>query len=149
MHKTKLSITIDPTINEMLEKKIASDRRKGTSKSYYIGEALRNYFDDNRAELPKQIEKCINNSIKTFEDRYCRILAKDTKTNYSNQYLLLYMLAYMCSSEEDIKFIMNLRKEAEKQGYLALKNNAIERDIDILFPKEELENLSSKEKREI
>lgn len=139
MHKDKLSISIDPNLNEMLEKKIAADKRRGTSKSYYIEEALRKYFD-NTTELPKQIEKCINNAIKTFEDRYCRILAKDTKTNYSNQYLLLYMLAYMCSSEEDIKFIMDLRKEAEKQGYLALKNNAIERDIDILFPQEEIFN---------
>lgn len=137
MKKKRITITIDPELDNRLKNKMMAEKYT-KSKSYYIEEAIRNYVDDYKAELPKQIEKCINNSIKTFEDRYCRILAKDTKTNYSNQYLLLYMLAYMCSSEEDIKFIMNLRKEAEKQGYLALKNNAIERDIDVLFPEEEI-----------
>lgn len=148
MQRRKITISIDPELDEILKKRIMADGYK-KSKSYYIEEAIRNYIDDNKSELPKQIEQCISNSIKTFEDRYCRILAKNTKTNFAIEYLLLNMLAYMCNSEEDTNFLMELRKESEKQGYMALKNNAIERDIDVLFPKEELEKFANKEKRKI
>lgn len=50
------------------------------------------------------------------------------------------MLAYMSNSENDIRFLLETLNEAEIDGYKALKNGIIERDIEDLFPKEELIN---------
>ncbi len=57
------------------------------------------------------------------------------------------MLAYMSNSENDARFLLETLNEAEIDGYKALKNGIIERDIEDLFPKEELINKANKKEQ--
>lgn len=134
--REKLSITLDPEIKKQI---LTYAKVNGTrSISYHIEQAVKMYLNQDDQILAKQIENSIKYNIKAFEDRYCRILAKVTKRTYANTKILLNMFAYMSNSELDTKFLLDTLYEAERDGYRALKNGIIERDIDDLFPKEEL-----------
>lgn len=134
--REKLSITLDPEIKKQI---LTYAKVNGTrSISYHIEQAVKMYLNQDDQILAKQIENSIKYNIKAFEDRYCRILAKVTKRTYANTKILLNMFAYMSNSESDTKFLLDTLYEAERDGYRALKNGIIERDIDDLFPKEEL-----------
>lgn len=134
--REKLSITLDPEIKKQI---LTYAKVNGTrSISYHIEQAVKMYLNQDDQILAKQIENSIKYNIKAFEDRYCRILAKVTKRTYANTKILLNMFAYMSNSELDTKFLLDTLYDAERDGYRALKNGIIERDIDDLFPKEEL-----------
>lgn len=137
MKKLKISITIDPYLNEELAKYMATQPFKGT-RSYYIEEALRNYLSTDKDKLTQKIKQEIDDVLKQYGERLARILAKIGKSTYANQYLALLMYAYMCNSEDDKLFLLNSREEAEKQGYKALTDKQIVRDVDSLFPNDEL-----------
>ncbi len=142
LNRRRLGITIDPELDDELNKYMIAQNYK-KSKSYYIEQAVRMYIHQDEKVLAKQIEDSIRFNIKNFEDRYCRILAKGVKRTYANTKILLNMLAYMSNSENDIRFLLETLNEAEIDGYKALKNGIIERDIEDLFPKEELINKSN------
>lgn len=146
--RKRLGITIDPEIDNELNKYMLSQEYK-KSKSYYIEQAIKMYINQDEKVLSKQIEDSIKNNIKTFEDRYCRILAKGVKRTYANTKILLNMLAYMSNSEDDTRFLIETLNEAEVDGYKALKNGIIERDIDDLFPKAELIKKTNKKINEV
>lgn len=143
LNRRRLGITIDPELDDELNKYMIAQNYK-KSKSYYIEQAVRMYIHQDEKVLAKQIEDSIRFNIKNFEDRYCRILAKGVKRTYANTKILLNMLAYMSNSENDIRFLLETLDEAEIDGYKALKNGIIERDIEDLFPKEELINKAKK-----
>ena len=143
LNRRRLGITIDPELDDELNKYMIAQNYK-KSKSYYIEQAVRMYIHQDEKVLAKQIEDSIRFNIKNFEDRYCRILAKGVKRTYANTKILLNMLAYMSNSENDIRFLLETLNEAEIDGYKALKNGIIERDIEELFPKEELINKAKK-----
>lgn len=143
LKRKRLGISIDPILDDDLNKYMASQNYK-RSKSYYIEQAIKEYIYQNEKVLAKQIEDSIKNNIKTFEDRYCRILAKGIKRIFANTKLLLNMLAYMSNSEDDVKFLVETLDEAEHDGYMALKNGIIERDIEDLFPKDQLMQKANK-----
>ncbi|MBO5348452.1 MAG: ribbon-helix-helix domain-containing protein [Clostridia bacterium] len=143
INRTRISITIDPELNDKLNKYIVSQNFK-KSKSYYVEQAIKMYIHQDEKVLAKQIEDSIKFNIKTFEDRYCRILAKGVKRIYANTKILLNMLAYMSNSENDTRFLLETLNEAEIDGYKVLKNGIIERDIEDLFPKEELVRKANK-----
>ena len=143
LNRRRLGITIDPELDDELNKYMIAQNYK-KSKSYYIEQAVRMYIHQDEKVLAKQIEDSIRFNIKNFEDRYCRILAKGVKRTYANTKILLNMLAYMSNSENDIRFLLETLNEAEIDGYKALKNGIIERDIEVLFPKEELINKAKK-----
>ena len=142
LNRRRLGITIDQELDDELNKYMIAQNYK-KSKSYYIEQAVRMYIHQDEKVLAKQIEDSIRFNIKNFEDRYCRILAKGVKRTYANTKILLNMLAYMSNSENDIRFLLETLNEAEIDGYKALKNGIIERDIEDLFPKEELINKSN------
>ncbi|MBO5004147.1 MAG: ribbon-helix-helix protein, CopG family [Clostridia bacterium] len=142
--REKLSITLDPEIKKQI---LTYAKVNGTrSISYHIEQAVKMYLNQDDQILAKQIENSIKYNIKAFEDRYCRILAKVTKRTYANTKILLNMFAYMSNSELDTKFLLDTLYEAERDGYRALKNGIIERDIDDLFSKEELIKKAYKDK---
>ncbi len=143
LNRRRLGITIDPELDDELNKYMIAQNYK-KSKSYYIEQAVRMYIHQDEKVLAKQIEDSIRFNIKNFEDRYCRILAKGVKRTYANTKILLNMLAYMSNSENDIRFLLETLNEAEIDGYKALKNGIIERDIEDLFSKEELINKAKK-----
>ncbi|MBO5348508.1 MAG: hypothetical protein J6A89_01620 [Clostridia bacterium] len=143
LKRKRLGISIDPILDNDLNKYMASQNYK-RSKSYYIEQAIKEYIYQDEKVLAKQIEDSIKNNIKTFEDRYCRILAKGIKRIFANTKLLLNMLAYMSNSEDDVKFLVETLDEAEHDGYMALKNGIIERDIEDLFPKDQLMQKANK-----
>lgn len=143
LNRRRLGITIDPELDDELNKYMIAQNYK-KSKSYYIEQAVRMYIHQDEKVLAKQIEDSIRFNIENFEDRYCRILAKGVKRTYANTKILLNMLAYMSNSENDIRFLLETLNEAEIDGYKALKNGIIERDIEDLFPKEELINKAKK-----
>ena len=144
----KIRNNYDPELDDELNRYIISQNYK-KSKSYYIEQAIKMYIHQDEKVLAKQIEDSIKFNIKTFEDRYCRILAKGVKRIYANTKILLNMLAYMSNSENDARFLLETLNEAEIDGYKALKNGIIERDIEDLFPKEELINKANKKSKEV
>ncbi len=146
LNRRRLGITIDPELDDELNKYMIAQNYK-KSKSYYIEQAVRMYIHQDERVLAKQIEDSIKFNIKTFEDRYCRILAKGIKRIYANTKILLNMLAYMSNSENDTRFLLETLNEAEVDGYKVLKNGIIERDIEDLFPKEELIKKAKQETR--
>lgn len=148
LNRKRLGITIDPELDDELNRYIISQNYK-KSKSYYIEQAIKMYIHQDEKVLAKQIEDSIKFNIKTFEDRYCRILAKGVKRIYANTKILLNMLAYMSNSEDDARFLLETLNEAEIDGYIALRNGIIERDIEDLFPKEELINKANKKNIEV
>ena len=137
LNRRRLGITIDPELDDELNKYMVAQNYK-KSKSYYIEQAIKMYIHQDEKVLAKQIEDSIKFNIKTFEDRYCRILAKGVKRIYANTKILLNMFAYMSNSENDTRFLLETINEAEIDGYRVLKSGIIERDIEDLFPKEEL-----------
>lgn len=146
LNRRRLGITIDPELDDELNKYMIAQNYK-KSKSYYIEQAVRMYIHQDERVLAKQIEDSIKFNIKIFEDRYCRILAKGIKRIYANTKILLNMLAYMSNSENDTRFLLETLNEAEIDGYKVLKNGIIERDIEDLFPKQELIKKAKQEKR--
>jgi len=141
--KKKISITLDPALYESLIL-YCSEKRK--SKSKIIEEALENFLDSNTDKLSYQIKNVLETQIKKHDDRTSRIQAKTAKVAYSNQYLLLKMLAYICNSEEDLQYLLQTREDAEKQAYLTLKNGYLERDVETLFSNKELiDNFNQKQ----
>ena len=134
-----ISVSIDPELNECMNKYIASQKFKH-SKSYYVEQAIKMYLNQDEQVLARLIENSIKSNIKAFENRYCRILAKLAKRNYANTEILLRIMAWQLSlgnTKESKQFLEETIKEAEKVGYKALTDGLIERtDFDILFPKE-------------
>lgn len=134
-----ISISIDPQLNENINKYIASQKYQH-SKSYYVEQAIKMYLNQDEQVLSRLIENSIKSNIKSFENRYCRILAKLAKRTYANTEILLRLMAWQLSdgnTKESEQFLEETIKEAEKVGYKALTDGLIERtDFDILFPKE-------------
>mgnify|MGYP003287129288 CR=1 FL=1 len=141
--RKKISITVDKELDLAVQKYVAMSNSKIT-KSYCYEQAIKMFLNKDDEVLSKAIVDTIKNSIKMFEDRYCRILAKNCKTTYSLEYLVLNMFAYLCNSENDTKFLLENKEEANKRAYQTLKDGLIERDIDTLFPEEEMKNKAMK-----
>ena len=66
------------------------------------------------------------------------ILAKTTKISYASEYLALKMYSYLTMNENDVRFLEESKEDAERSAYNALKNGAIETDIETLFNKEKI-----------
>jgi len=134
-----ISISIDPELNENINKYMASQRFKH-SKSYYIEQAIKMYLNQDEQVLSRLIENSIKSNIKAFEDRYCRILAKLAKRTYANTEILLRFMTWQLAlgnTKESQQFLEETLREAEKVGYKALTDGLIERtDFETLFPKE-------------
>ena len=139
--REKLSVTLDPEIKKEI---IDYSRNHNISISQVVERASRILLNKDSEVLNREVRNTINSAIKTFEDRYCRILAKLAKTTYSNMWLDVNILAYMANNEEDAKFIKELIETSNRKGYETLKDGLIERDIDTLFPKEDINKLFDK-----
>lgn len=141
--RKRISITVDESLDNAVQKYVAMSETKIT-RSYCYEQAIKIFLNKDDDVLSKAIVDTIKNSIKMFEDRYCRILAKNCKTTYSLEYLVLNMFAYLCNSENDTKFLLENKEEANRRAYQTLKDGLIERDIDTLFPGEEMKNKAMK-----
>lgn len=139
--REKLSITIDPEIKKSV---IDYAKNHNISVSQVLERSTKIILNKDEEVLSKEVRNTIYSAIKTFEDRYCRILAKLAKAELSNQWLLVNMLGYMANSENDEKFIKDKLNESEHKASIVLRNGIIERDIESLFPKEDLNRIFNK-----
>lgn len=136
----RVSATIKKSTYENLNKYVAKSDR--ASKSSVINEALEQYFCikggvDEINIISKSIRENLEDTIKPFENRICKLIAKLTKGNFTNLYLLLAMLEELSATPKARDNIKAKYEEANKQAYYVLKDGNIGIDVLALFPEAE------------
>ena len=139
MAKKRIQITLKKNILDMLVKEAI---KENLSKSELLEKILDEHYNTDRNKLNEDIRKNLDLVMKPYIDRLARILAKTTKISYASEYLALKMYSYLTMNENDVRFLEESKEDAERSAYNALKNGAIETDIETLFNKEKIkENL--------
>lgn len=135
MAKKRIQITLKKNILDMLVKEAI---KENLSKSELLEKILDEYYNTDRNKLNEDIRKNLDLVMKPYIDRLARILAKTTKISYASEYLALKMYSYLTMNENDVRFLEESKEDAERSAYNALKNGAIETDIETLFNKEKI-----------
>lgn len=143
MAKTKrITVTVKTKTYDELAKYSANvNRSRSDIADEFIQEGLKlKSTKDNIDFVTNEIDRCLEVKLKRFEDRLCRILAKDTKGNLANLYLLSEVLHYLYGKDDDTRtWLKNKLEVANKKAYQVLKSGYLERDINILFDKKDEE----------
>ena len=135
MAKKRIQITLKKNILDMLVKETI---KENLSKSELLEKILDEYYNTDRNKLNEDIRENLDLVMKPYIDRLARILAKTTKISYASEYLALKMYSYLTMNENDVRFLEESKEDAERSAYNALKNGAIETDIETLFNKEKI-----------
>ena len=135
MAKKRIQITLKKNILDMLVKEAI---KENLSKSELLEKILDEHYNTDRNKLNEDIRKNLDLVMKPYIDRLARILAKTTKISYASEYLALKMYSYLTMNENDVRFLEESKEDAERSAYKALKNGAIETDIETLFNKEKI-----------
>lgn len=135
MAKKRIQITLKKNILDMLVKEAI---KENLSKSELLEKILDEYYNTDRNKLNEDIRENLDLIMKPYIDRLARILAKTTKISYASEYLALKMYSYLTMNENDVRFLEESKEDAERSAYNALKNGAIETDIETLFNKEKI-----------
>lgn len=135
MAKKRIQITLKKNILDMLVKEAI---KENLSKSELLEKILDEHYNTDRNKLNEDIRKNLDLVMKPYIDRLARILAKTTKISYASEYLALKMYSYLTMNENDVRFLEESKEDAERSAYNALKNGAIETDIETLFNKEKI-----------
>ena len=135
MAKKRIQITLKKNILDMLVKEAI---KENLSKSELLEKILDEYYNTDRNKLNEDIRENLDLVMKPYIDRLARILAKTTKISYASEYLALKMYSYLTMNENDVRFLEESKEDAERNAYNALKNGAIETDIETLFNKEKI-----------
>jgi len=143
MAKKRIQITLKKNILDMLVKEAI---KENLSKSELLEKILDEYYNTDRNKLNEDIRENLDLVMKPYIDRLARILAKTTKISYASEYLALKMYSYLTMNENDVRFLEESKEDAERSAYNALKNGAIETDIEILFNKEKIKEEFRKKK---
>ena len=143
MAKKRIQITLKKNILDMLVKEAI---KENLSKSELLEKILDEYYNTDRNKLNEDIRENLDLVMKPYVDRLARILAKTTKISYASEYLALKMYSYLTMNENDVRFLEESKEDAERSAYNALKNGAIETDIEILFNKEKIKEEFRKKK---
>ena len=143
MAKKRIQITLKKNILDMLVKEAI---KENLSKSELLEKILDEYYNTDRNKLNEDIRENLDLVMKPYIDRLARILAKTTKISYASEYLALKMYSYLTMNENDVRFLEESKEDAERNAYNALKNGAIETDIEILFNKEKIKEEFRKKK---
>lgn len=134
----RVTTTVKKGTYENLQKYVA--KNKDTTKSSVINEALEQFFSikggkDEIDIISKIIRESLEDVLKPFENRTCKLLAKLTKGNFTNLYLILEMLVGLSETDKAKERIKQIYEEANKKAYYVLKDGYINRDVLELFPK--------------
>ena len=143
MAKKRIQITLKKNILDMLVKEAI---KENLSKSELLEKILDEYYNTDRNKLNEDIRENLDLVMKPYIDRLARILAKTTKISYASEYLALKMYSYLTMNENDVRFLEESKEDAERSAYNALKNGAIETDIETLFNKEKIKEEFRKKK---
>lgn len=143
MAKKRIQITLKKNILDMLVKEAI---KENLSKSELLEKILDEHYNTDRNKLNEDIRENLDLVMKPYIDRLARILAKTTKISYASEYLALKMYSYLTMNENDVRFLEESKEDAERSAYNALKNGAIETDIEILFNKEKIKEEFRKKK---
>ena len=135
MAKKRIQITLKKNILDMLVKEAI---KENLSKSELLEKILDEHYNTDRNKLNEDIRENLDLIMKPYIDRLARILAKTTKISYASEYLALKMYSYLTMNENDVRFLEESKEDAERSAYNALKNGAIETDIETLFNKEKI-----------
>lgn len=135
MAKKRIQITLKKNILDMLVKEAI---KENLSKSELLEKILDEHYNTDRNKLNEDIRENLDLVMKPYIDRMARILAKTTKISYASEYLSLKMYSYLTMNENDVRFLEEAKEDAERSAYNALKNGAIETDIETLFNKEKI-----------
>ena len=133
--KKKLCISLNNKTASLLEKEAI---KENLAKSQLIERILNEHYNTDRNKLNEDIRENLDLVMKPYVDRLARILSKTTKISYASEYLALKMYSYLTMNENDVRFLEESKEDAERSAYNALKNGAIETDIETLFNKEKI-----------
>lgn len=143
MGKTKrLSVTVKlKTFDELSKYSANVNRSRSDVADQFIQEGLKLCSTkDNINFISNEIDRSIEVKLKRFEDRACRILAKNTKSNLANLYLLSEVLSYLYNKDDETRsWLKDKLETANEKAYKVLKSGYLERDIMSLFNTKEEE----------
>ena len=110
------------------------------SESEVINLALKNFFnqkanDDSINLIIALLRKVIKEELGGKFERQIALTAKSTKLNYSEMFLLAYLLSYIFNSDDEKEFLKEKIELAQKLGYNATKSSFGE-DISKIIPKD-------------
>lgn len=133
----RVSATVKKSTYETLEKYVAKHSNK--TKSSVVNEALEQYMaiksgEDEINIINKNVRESLEDVLKPFETRVCKLLAKLAKGNFTNLYLILALLEELSASDRARDGVKEKYEDANKKAYQVLKNGYINRDVLELFP---------------
>lgn len=132
----RVTATVKKGTYDNLQKYVA--KNENVTKSSIINESLEQFFSIKGGEdeiniISKNIRESLEDVLKPFEDRVCKLLAKLTKGTFTNLYLILSMLDDLSETDNARARIKQIYEDANKKAYYVLKSGYINRDVLELF----------------
>lgn len=135
--KVRIQSYISQSLKETIDKYCI---KNNTNISCLTNEALLEYFklkpiEDNLEFLISIIENTVHKEMDSKMNRMIALTAKATKSTFSSQFLLVFVLAYLFSDKNYKEFLKEKLKLAEEIGYKATKMPLSE-TIEEILPKD-------------
>ena len=135
--KVRIQSYISQNLKDTLDKYCI---KNNTNISSVTNEALLEYFklkpiEDNLEFLISIIENTVHKEMDSKMNRIVALTAKTTKSTFSSQFLLIFVLTYIFSTKNETEFIKEKLKLAEEIGYKATKMPLSE-TIEEILPKD-------------